>query len=138
MSQHRSAFTLLEVAVSLAILTIGLTAATSVYITGLRWAAEARQNFTGMETAQQVLRHPDILRDARVGGALCGFDQDTDEAAGWLNGYFITRKRHSADDVNVTSGGGSLRSVSVEVYAGGTKEDGELVQVVETRLWVPE
>ena len=128
----RQAFTLVEIALALAVLTIGLTAVTTVYLTALRWAAETRHQYTAIDTAHQVLRDPALLSKDREG--LQAISDFNDPLRGWLNGFYVIRERGDGESYLTVGGTEVARSyeVRVSIYAGGTDADGMLVSVIDS------
>ena len=60
-TSHHNAFTLVEIAISMTILVIGLTAALSLMMVGINWATDAKINYTAIDAAQSVIDNPSIL-----------------------------------------------------------------------------
>ena len=90
LQQHKNVgFTLIEVAISIAILAAGSTACISMYITGIRWTTEAKVNASAPITAQAVMDTPVVFAgDPRNTPP---FKYTTDNA-GWINHYYAERK----------------------------------------------
>ncbi len=122
-------FTLLEVALSIGILSFGLTAVVSVYMLSLSWAEEIRIDLTALQSGRAALYDAGILlTDA---DASAGYDNNDDVASGYVNDYYIVRTYDDATKVNVpdvTDKLGLYVEVHVKVYYGGNDQDGELVQ----------
>ena len=115
-------FTLIEVALSIAILAAGSTACIAMFITGLRWTMEAKINATAAITAQAVVATPMILeRDSRNTGPF----PFTSDAKGWLNTYYIVRTVDNK--TTLSNNGGYNCEVEITVYHGGDNTDGEIV-----------
>ncbi|NRA39624.1 MAG: type II secretion system protein [Planctomycetes bacterium] len=126
----RSAFTLLEVALSIGILVVGLTGIISVYMVSLSWAEEIRVDLTALQTARIVLADATILTDEN--DLPQNFDNRDTEAKGWVNDYFAVRTFDEAESVDLPGAGNGVGSageyvkVRVQVYYGGNDEDGLL------------
>jgi len=143
---NRRAFTLVEVALAMAVLTVGLTAVTAVYLTALRWTAETRHQFIAIDTAQQVLREPALLSLDRAGGTPAGFSALESESRGFLNGLYLVRRRLAQEELTSSPTTAqparpvaNADRVRIEVYAGGTDEDGDLVFTLDATdlVWRP-
>ncbi|MFW5830412.1 MAG: type IV pilus modification PilV family protein [Planctomycetota bacterium] len=126
MRRLRAGFTLIEVAVAIGLLAIGLAAVTSVYLTGLRWAEESRSLYTGTETGRQVLLEAGLLSDTPQAAISAGHSNGDTAASGWLNGYFVLREEVDREDLPASAG--ILQTVRIRVYAGGDDRSGRLVQ----------
>ena len=128
---NRHAFTLVEVALAIAILAAGSMACMAMFITGLRWSTEAKINATAAVTAQAVSETPQVLnRDPRNSGPYTY----TSDCEGWINNYFVVRKISNLVTINDRSAsptGGYNCTVDVDVFHGGTKDDGELVYSIK-------
>ncbi len=134
----RSAFTFIEIAVSIAILVIGITAAMSLLITGMNWATEAKINFSATDAVETVLTNPRILnrvsRPAEPTPASPDFDDDV--ISGYLNGYYIVRTVDTSSKVTIANNGGYYARVRIEAYHGGDDQDGEKVVDFYSRVYV--
>ena len=139
MKSIRNAFTLLEIAISIGVITIGLTAAVIVYFTGVRWANDAKVNYSAYSTARAVYNNAAILRTDP------SFN-DSDPASnlepvckGYLNGFYLVRTVENITAVGVLAGGeaGQLTEVRINVYDGGTDIDGEEIIELHAKLFVP-
>ncbi|MFW5828888.1 MAG: type IV pilus modification PilV family protein [Planctomycetota bacterium] len=128
----RSAFTLVEVAIAMAVLVIGLSAATGVYITGLRWASETRHQYTATKTAGLVVQDARLLRAGLRSEAPAGYDNGHDDAQGWLNGYYCVRT--VTDRTTLPGRGGDLCSLEIRIYADGDASSGELIHTVASTM----
>ena len=135
----RSAFTLLEIAVSIGVITIGLTAAVVVYFTGVRWANDAKLNYTAYATARSVYNNAIILKTDPNFVDTDPADNLQDSCKGYLNGFYVVRTVESKVDVGVLAGGkaGTMTEVRVNVYDGGTDVDGEEAVELHAKLFVP-
>ena len=60
---NRSGFTLLEVALAIGVLVVGITAVVSVYMVSLGWAGEIRVDLTALQTARIVMIDAGVLTD---------------------------------------------------------------------------
>ncbi|MFW5828979.1 MAG: hypothetical protein ACOCXA_01845 [Planctomycetota bacterium] len=113
----RSAFTLVEIALALAVLLVGLTAVTSVYLTGLRWGGEVRHGMSVMRYVHDVANDPRLLTESP--GAEPVGDAGTIPSSGWYNGYYFVRARQEVapEDWPILSGGTRYETL-ISVYAG--------------------
>ena len=127
-NQQRSAFTLLEIALAIGILSIGLTAIVSVYMLALSWTEEIRVNLTALKTGRAVLADAGILMDEQRNSL--GFSNGDAEAKGWANNYFIVRTIDTSKSVALENDAGTYVNVKVEVYSGGNDSDGLLVHQI--------
>lgn len=126
--RHQSGFTLLEVALSIGILAVGLTAVVSVYMLALGWTEEIRINLTALKTGRAVLADAGILMDENR-NPLNKSNRDT-EAKGWVNNYFVVRKYDDSKSFNLAKNAGKYVEVEIQVYAGGNDDDGLLVHEI--------
>lgn len=124
--KRSSGFTLLEVVLSIAILTVGLTAVVSVYMVALSWVSEIRIDLTALQTARIVMVDAGVLTDESDVSA--GFNNRSVKASGWVNDYFVVRTYDPAQAVSLPNNGGDYVKVVVKVYAGGDENDGALAQ----------
>ena len=120
----RSAFTLLEVALSIGVLVVGLTAIVSVYMVSLNWAEEIRVDLTALQTARVVLADAGVLTNKDDTNAGC--DNPDTEAKGWVNDYFMLRSYDPALTTTLPNDAGDYVQVRVQVYYGGDNTDGQL------------
>lgn len=127
--KQRRAFTLIEVAMSIAILSFGLTAILVVYLTSLRWAEEIRIDMTSLHTARAAIYDAGVLADEN--DVSLGLTNTDSPAEGWVNGYYIIR---TYTEEPWSSAGlsslGKYVDVNVKVYYGGDNLRGRLVQDV--------
>ena len=137
--KQQSAFTLLEIAISIGVITIGLTAAVMVYFTGVRWANDAKVNYSAYTTARAVYNNAAILKTDPSFDAAEEADNLQDSCKGYLNGFYVVRTITSRSDVGVLTAGnaGTMTDVRINVYDGGTDIDGEEVVELHARLFVP-
>ncbi len=122
--QSRLAFTLIEVALSLAVLVTGLTAIISIYMVSLQWVEEIRIDLTALQTGRIALADAGVLMDKdnnRLG------QKNTDTTSkGWINDYYIVRSVETPSYPNFPGSAGKYLRVTIQVYYGGTEEDGLL------------
>lgn len=123
---YLSGFTLLEVVLSIAILTVGLTAVVSVYMVALSWVSEIRVDLTALQTARIVMVDAGVLTDEDDVNA--GFNNRDVKASGWVNDYFVVRSYDPSRTITLPNGGGDYVETVVKVFAGGNENDGALVQ----------
>ncbi len=121
---RKSAFTLIEVALSLAVLVAGLTAVISIYMVSLQWVEEIRVDLTAMQTGRIVLADAGVLMDKDDNRL--GLKNTDPEAKGWLNDYFILRTVTTPAISHFDSSAGRYVTVRIRVYHGGTDQDGVL------------
>ena len=133
--RHRKGFTLLEVALSIGILAVGLTAVVSVYMLALGWTEEIRVNLTALKTGRAVLADAGILMDENR-KPLNKSNRDT-EAKGWVNNYFIVRKYDDSKSVSLGNNAGKYVEVEVQVFSGGDDNDGLLVHEIYCHQVLP-
>ena len=138
MSRLRAGFTFIEVAVSIAILVIGITASMSLLITGINWATEAKINFSATDAAETVLQNPRFMaRVVRPADPVpSNPDFTDDEIKGYFNGYFFVRTVDRSSIKNIAHNGGYSARVRVEAYHGGDDQDGEKVVDFYARVYV--
>ena len=133
--RHNQGFTLIEVAISIGILSFGLTAILLVYLTSLRWAEEVRIDLTGLHSARGALYNASHLTDAK--GVPLGCKNTDVVAEGWVNDYYVVRaSQKKAMPVEMNSLG-EYYEVRVQLYYGGNQDDGRLVQELGTDILVP-
>ena len=126
MRQARAGFTLLEVALAIGVLVVGLTAIVSVYMVSLGWASEIRIDLTALQTARIVIADAGVLADED--GVALGHTNRTSEASGWVNDYYVVRTFDVTETETLPNNGGDYIKVQVQVYFGGDANDGTLVQ----------
>ncbi len=122
--RNRSAFTLLEVALSIGILVVGLTAVVSVYMVALGWSEEIRVDLTALQTGRIVLADAGVLADKN--DVPLGLTNKDSTAKGWVNDYFVVRSFNPAETTTLPNGAGDYTEVRVQVYYGGNDSDGKL------------
>lgn len=129
MRTHRSGFTLAEVAISIAVLIVGLTGAVSVFIMGVSWANEIKVNLTAFDAAQTVLEDPAILAtvEAPRPPVPANPAPDDDDVRGFLHGYYFVRTFDPAATKVLPDGGGQLLRVTIVGYHGGDDSTGRRV-----------
>ncbi len=127
-AQQRGAFTLLEIALAIGILSIGLTAVVSVYMLALSWTEEIRVNLTALKTGRAALADAGILMDKKRNPL--DLSNSDAEAKGWANNYFIVRTIDTSKSVTLDNDAGTYVEVKVEVYSGGDDTDGLLVHQI--------
>ena len=132
--QQRSAFTLLEVSLSMGILIVGLTSIVSVYMLTLSWVDEIRINLTALKTGRIVLYDAGVLMDDE--GTRLTFNNLDAEAKGWVNNYFVVRTVDVASQQTLPNNAGSYVDVHVTVYAGGNDDDGTLTHEIFSKQFV--
>lgn len=120
----RGAFTLLEVALSIGVLMVGLTAVISVYMVSLGWAEEIRVDLTALQTARIVMADAAVLTDDKDVPA--GYTNRDPEARGWINDYYVVRSFDPAAVETLPHNGGDYVKLEVKVYYGGDDSDGML------------
>ena len=142
MKYLRSAFTLVEVAISITILVIGLTAAMSLLVVGVGWATDAKVNYTAIDAAQSIIDNPGIL--AKVHAQLPPTSSEdssdpitplTNVCSGYFNGYFFVRTIVAAVE-NLPDSGGTYMTVRIEGYHGGDDQLGTKVVDYHSRVFV--
>ncbi len=121
-------FTLIEVAMSIAILSFGLTAILIVYLTSLRWAEEIRIDLTSLHSARAAIYDAGVLTDEFDVSA--GFDNSDTPASGYVNDYYIVRTYTEDPFATGLATAGTYVDVEVKVYYGGTDLTGRLVQTI--------
>lgn len=120
--QSKSAFTLIEVVLSLAVLTAGLTAIVSVYMVSLQWIEEIRVDLTALQTGRAALADASLLMDEN--NIRLGHSNTDNEAKGWLNDYYVVRTVETPSYPNFPGSAGEYLRVRIQVFFGGTDEDG--------------
>ena len=125
MSRHRSGFTLLEVALAIGVLSVGLTAVVSLYMVSLKWAEEIRIDLTALQSGRMALTDANIILNYDY--TYSDHKNNDAVAKGYVNDYFIVRKYDTSKAVSLPNNLGQYGPVVVEVYYGGTDEDGRLV-----------
>lgn len=131
----RSAFTLLEIAVSIGILTVGLTAVVVVYYTGVRWAHDAKVDYSAYATARSVYENASILKNHPDFPENTTAHNLSDECKGYINGFYVVRT--ITNKTELASKAGTITEVEVQVYDGGTDANGEHVAQFTGKLYVP-
>ena len=126
---NRSAFTLIEVAISIGILSFGLTAILVVYLTSLRWAEEIRIDMTSLHMARAAVYDAGVLTDKDDVGK--GYDNSDTPAEGYVNDYYVVRTFVEDPLPGMVSSIGRYVTVNVEVFYGGDKDTGRPVQNIE-------
>jgi type II secretory pathway pseudopilin PulG len=121
---NRSAFTLIEVTLALGVLTFGLTAIVAVYMVSLSWIEEIRVDLTALQTGRMVLADAGVLSDKD--DVPSGYSNLDATAKGWVNDYFVVRTVEKPSYPNFDSTVGTYLRVQIQVYFGGTDEDGLL------------
>lgn len=131
----RDGFTLIEVAISMAILTIGITAAVAMIMTGIKWSTDIKINETALHTCNAVLQDVTAFElDER--NAASTYSSNTTSAEGWLNGYYVVRTINSVQTISDSNGGstgGNEIDVTISLYHGGDKDSGEIELEVSHR-----
>lgn len=133
--RHGSGFTLIEIAMSIAVFAFGLTAVIVVYMVTLRWAEEVRIDLTALQSGRAVLRDCSILRDKQDQALL--LNNREPEAKGWVNNYYFVRSYSLADAIVLPDNYGLYVDVVVKVYYGGTEVDGRLVHQLCSHQIIP-
>lgn len=135
MKSGRSAFTLFEVLAMLLVVSMGLLAAIGLFIHANRLAARAEGQLTGMATAMSIaydpqpfFRNPELAAQAGwTAPPSLSASPYSHDAAGFVNGYYVTRREASAAADIVAGGAGAVEArsvrVDVEVFEsqGGTR-----------------
>ena len=134
-SPRTSGFTLIEIAMSIAVFAFGLTAVVVVYMVTLRWAEEIRIDLTALQSGRAVLRDCSILRNKNDEPLL--LNNRDEDAKGWINGYYFVRHYSAADGISLPDNYGLYVDVVVNVYYGGTEVDGRLVHQICARQIIP-
>ncbi len=119
-----SAFTLLEVMLALAVLVTGLTSVISIYMVSLTWIEEIRVDLTALQSGRIALVDAGALR-AADNKPLNQSNLDI-QAKGWLNDYYIVRTVKRPTHIIHPLSAGTYITVRIQVYYGGTDEDGLL------------
>ena len=138
LSSPRQGFTLIEVALAMAILAAGSTACLAMFITGLRWTTQAKINASAPLSAQSVSDTPQVLGlDPRNSGPF----EYTKDCEGWINNYYAVRTvtdliTHT--DRNGSDTGGYTCTVDVDIFHGGDQNDGELVYSIKRIMFFRE
>ncbi|NRA37423.1 MAG: hypothetical protein HRU15_04740 [Planctomycetes bacterium] len=130
---NRAAFTLIEIAMSIGILTFGITAVIAVYLTALKWAEEIRVDLTAMHSGKACLFDASLLFD----GSNSPARNDDAIASGWVNDYFIYRTVDTGNAINIINNGGKFSEVTVQVYYGGNNTDGRLIHSITVPQILP-
>ena len=121
----RSAFTLLEVALAIAVLSVGLTAVVSLYMVSLKWAEEIRIDLTALQSGRMALNDAGVLMNDDY--SYCGHSNADAEAKGYVNDYYIVRSYDKSKISTLPNNAGEFGPVVVRVFYGGNDEDGLLV-----------
>ena len=98
---QQQGFTLLEVALSIGILSFGLTAVVSVYMLSLKWAEEIRVDLTAMQSGRVALFDAGVLLDKDDNPA--NFNNRDELAKGYVNDYFIVRSYDKSQSVTLSN-----------------------------------
>jgi type II secretory pathway pseudopilin PulG len=125
-----SAFTLVEIALAMAVMAVGLAAVTSVYMTGLRWLSEGRSDWGALQAGRLALHNATLLRQEPNSPERAS-NQRYGDADGWLNGFYIVRKLDKdgeTTDFRTHIKGGAFQPIRIQVYVGGNQTSGELVR----------
>ena len=138
-SKQRAAFTLIEIAISILVLVVGLAASMSMISLGLDWGRDVRINTMAIETLRTAVNDATVIDDSK--------DNLDPDVRGHVNGFYIIRKREPGtvhgDASNTAIDGdkhaGSFSNIDASVYygvpAGGDETDGELVWQVQTKIY---
>lgn len=135
MSRSRTAFTMFEVLAMLLVISLGLLAVVGLFIHANRLAARAEGQLTGMATAMSIaydsqpfFRDPDLASQAGwTAPPSLSTSPYAHSAAGFVNGYYVTRNESSSAADIVAGSAGSVEArtvrVDVDVYEsqGGTR-----------------
>lgn len=124
-AMERNAFTLLEVALAIGVLSVGLTAVISLYMVSLKWAEEIRINQTALRSGQVAVFDATVLLDEDFNNA--GHINTDLVARGYVNDYYIIRTIDSGKSVALPNSMGIYVPILVQVYFGGNEDDGQLV-----------
>ncbi len=135
-SINRQGFTLLEVALSIGILSFGLTAVVSVYMLSLKWAEEIRVDLTALQSGRIALSDAGILLDKDDNSA--NHSNRDEIARGYVNDYFVVRSYDKSESVALPNKMGEYTAVSVKVYYGGDDTDGVLAHEIFCHYIIPE
>lgn len=133
--RHRQAFTLIETTLAMAVLIIGLTAIVSVYMVSLQWIEEIRVDLTALQTGRVVLADAGVLMDDNNDRK--GLSNLEPEAKGWVNDYFVVRTVETPPYPLFDSTAGKYLRVRIQVFYGGTDEDGLLAHDFTSEQIVP-
>ena len=133
---QRQAFTLLEVALAIGILSFGLTAVVSVYMVSLKWAEEIRVDLTALQSGRIALFDAAVLLNKDDSPA--SFTNRDTVAKGYVNDYFIVRSYDKSASVILPNKMGEYTKVSVKVYYGGDDTDGVIAHEVFCDYIIPE
>lgn len=132
---HTNGFTLIEVALSIAILAAGSTACIAMFVTGMHWMTIAKCNSTAPSTAQAVAETPQVFNaDPRNTGGPYTY---TIDGEGWVNNYYAVRTVSNVTPLNDASAsptGGYIVTVDVDIYHGGDKDTGDIVYNIKRIL----
>jgi Tfp pilus assembly protein PilV len=112
MKPRRTAFTLIEVLLSMLLLGLGLLSVIAMTLWGTREATKAMAMATAYGTARSALYDPKVI-DASASAA-------DPSVTGYLNGYFVVRTIEASSFLPAS--GGTIDQVRVNVYWGN---DGE-------------
>lgn len=133
--RRMAGFTMFEVLAMLLVISMGLLAAIGLFVHANRLAARAEGQLTGMATAMSIAYDSQpFFRDATL-AAQAGWTAPpplstspySHSAAGFVNGYYVTRRETSAaaDIVAGAAGAVEARTVRVDVDVfesqGGTR-----------------
>lgn len=133
--KRAAGFTMFEVLAMLLVISMGLLAAIGLFIHANRLAARAEGQLTGMATAMSIAYDSQpFFRDATL-AAQAGWTAPPPlsaspyghSAAGFVNGYYVTRRETSAAADIVAGAAGAVEArtvrVDVEVFEsqGGTR-----------------
>ncbi|NRA36989.1 MAG: type II secretion system protein [Planctomycetes bacterium] len=121
-----TAFTLIEIALSLAILITGLTAVISIYMVSFQWIEEIRVDLTALQTGRVIMVDAGLLMDEND-ARLEKSNLDA-SAKGWINDYYVVRtvETQTVPGFTASDKAGTYITVRIQVYYGGTDEDGLL------------
>ena len=134
-SRQRSAFTLIEVTIAIAMLAVGLTAVVSTFLMALDWSSQVRIDLTALQSGRIAITDATLLTDHN--DVPLTHRNDDEEAKGWLNGYFIVRNCDPSEIELLPNNGGQYLTIRIKVYYGGDDEDGRLVQELIGRQILP-
>lgn len=133
----RSGLTLIELAIAILVLFVGITASVSMVLTGLKWGYDIRDNTLAVETARTALADATVIDETAT-------NRDA-SVSGFVNGFWVVREvAPAALDVapkDPSKLSGHFEHVRVQVYSDvrdGNVAEGKLLWDIGFDRYEPE
>jgi len=126
--------TLVEIAIAILVLFVGVTASVSMVLTGLKWGYDIRDNTLAVETARTAFEDATLIDP--------GATNRDPTVEGFVNGFYVIRdvspSTGPAAPANPSALGGYLENVRVRIYSdvrNGNVAEGKLLWDVAFDRW---